>query len=93
MEKCLSTPSSQQLKSKPYPGQERLERPVDYKAIIEAGREWEDPDFMIGEFALLDTTMPAHIEASEWRRFQWRRASDVYGNFFLYEDIIPTDIV
>lgn len=50
---------------------------------------------MIGEFALIDLTMPNHIDADEWRKYQWRRASDVYGKgkFKIYDEISPTDIV
>jgi hypothetical protein len=58
-------PQDERLKDYHY--QARFKNEVDYKAIIEKGKEWDDHEFMIGEFAMIDLSMQKHIDADDWR--------------------------
>lgn len=72
---------------------ERL-KPFDWKAIVAAGKQWEDPTFRYGEDVLFDKDLPRKEEHDDWPNYQWRRPEDVYGkgNFSVYKTIDPSDI-
>ena len=69
-------------------------KPVDWRAIVAAGKEWQDPVFTFGEDLLFDPDLPRGEEHDDWPNYQWRRPVDVYGkgNFHVFKKIEPADI-
>jgi hypothetical protein len=55
---------------------ERL-KPIDWKAIVAAGKQWEDPVFKYGEEVLFDEYLPRKEEHDDWPNYQWRSSVGV----------------
>lgn len=67
---------------------------IDWKAAIETGVDWKDPNFPTNGDSILDKDIPKQPAHDSWRNFTWKRPRDVYGygNYVLYDEPGPNDI-
>ena len=68
---------------------------IDWEAAIATERDWTDPHFSHDVSSLLDEHIANQPRHEQWRRYTWKRPQEVYGegNFILYDQPQPTDIL
>lgn len=91
-EEDLEKPQAPAIEEFPYMST-RLRR-IDWQAVIDKGKQWEDPYFKAGKDLILDPMMRRVKRVQQWEKFVWKRPKDVYGegNFKVFNDIKPDDI-
>jgi hypothetical protein len=98
LEQCRKNPDIKcDRKINQFPFMDDRLKPIDWKAIVAAGKPWEDPLFKYGEDILFDKDLsvaPDDDAYKDWPNYQWRRPVDVYGKgkFSVFKTIDPSDI-